>query len=89
MIFCNSQYLNIKQWLDQLNSVGVTDFEKDERNLLMVDVSFTRARLFQSLHKNLQKMFPKDLLDCELVADEKSFEIFLKIKKTTLEIRKK
>jgi hypothetical protein len=34
-------------------------------------------------------MFPKDMLDCELVNEENSLEIYLQIKKTTPEIRAK
>lgn len=67
----------------------LTDLEKDERNQLKLDVSFSRAKLFQSLMRNLSKMFPRDLLDCELVNEENSFEIYLLIKKTTPELRKK
>lgn len=52
-------------------------------------MSFTRAKLFQSLIKNLPKMFPKELLDCELVNEENTLEIYLEIKKTTAELRKK
>jgi predicted Zn-ribbon and HTH transcriptional regulator len=42
-----------------------------------------------SLQKNLPKMFPKDLLDCELVNEENTLEIYLEIKRTTEAIRKK
>ena len=65
------------------------DLEKDERNQLKIEVSFTRAKLFQSLIQNLGKMFPKEMLDCELANEENSLEIYLLIKKTTPEIRKK
>ena len=34
-------------------------------------------------------MFPKELLDCELVNEENSTEIYLMIKKTTPELRVK
>jgi hypothetical protein len=34
-------------------------------------------------------MFPRDMLDCELVNEENSFEIYLLIKKTTPEIKRK
>jgi|LauGreDrversion4_2_1035121.scaffolds.fasta_scaffold179593_3 hypothetical protein len=34
-------------------------------------------------------MFPKDLLDVELAAEDGSQEIYLKISKTTMELRKK
>jgi len=47
VIYCNSQYLTVKQWLDSIKDVK--DYEKDPRNLLKLDVSFTRAKLFQSL----------------------------------------
>jgi hypothetical protein len=89
-IYCNSQFLTIKTWLDSLNKLGSSiDLEKDERNQLKIEVSFTRAKLFQSLMRNLPKMFPKDLLDCELMHEENSLEIYLLIRKTTPEIRKK
>jgi hypothetical protein len=39
--------------------------------------------------RNLAKMFPKDMLDCELVNEENSLEIYLLIRKTTPELRKK
>jgi len=87
VIYCNSQYLTVKQWLDSV--ADITDLENDPRNELKIDVSYTRAKLFQSLQRNLQKMFPKTLLDVELVAEDGSLEIYLKISKTTLELRKK
>jgi hypothetical protein len=34
-------------------------------------------------------MFPKEMIECELVNEENSLEIYLKIKKTTNEIKKK
>jgi len=72
-----------------LNKLGPIDYEKDERNVLRIDVSFTRAKLFQSLIRNIPKMFPKEMIECELVNEENSLEIYLKIKKTTNEIKKK
>ena len=56
---------------------------------MRIEVSFTRAKLFQSLMRNLPKMFPKEMIDCELVNEENSLEIYLLVKKTTPEIRKK
>lgn len=72
-----------------MNKLGPIDYEKDERNVLRIDVSFTRAKLFQSLIRNIPKMFPKEMIECELVNEENSLEIYLKIKKTTNEIKKK
>ena len=34
-------------------------------------------------------MFPKEMLDCELINEENSLEIYLLIRKTTPELRKK
>ena len=82
VIYCNSQFNTIKTWLDTLNKLGPIDLEKDERNQLKIEVSFTRAKLFQSLIRNLNKMFPMELLDCELINEENSLEIYLLIKKT-------
>lgn len=65
------------------------DLEKDERNELKIEVNFTRAKLFNSLIRNIPKMFPNEILDCELVNEEKSHELYIKIKKTTLELRLK
>ncbi len=39
--------------------------------------------------RNIPKMFPKEMIECELVNEENSLEIFLEIKKTTNEIKKK
>ena len=72
-----------------MKHLGNIDLEKDERNQLKIDVSFTRAKLFQSVIKNLPKMFPKETLDCELVNEDNSLEIYLLIKKTTPELRKR
>ena len=88
-IYCNSQFNTVKNWLDQLNRLGSIDLEKDPRNQLKIEVSFTRAKLFQSLMRNLPKMFPKDMLDCELVNEENSLEVYMLIRKTTPELRKK
>jgi len=43
--------MTIKTWLEGLNKnvVGEMDLERDERNQLKIEVSFTRAKLFQSL----------------------------------------
>ena len=71
------------------NAGSIIDLEKDPRNELRIDVSFTRAKLFQSLMKNVPKMFPKEMLDLELVNEEGTQEIFLVIKKTNEEIKKK
>ena len=46
------------------------DLENDPRNELRVDVSFTRAKLFQSLMNNVPKMFPTEMLEIELVNEE-------------------
>jgi hypothetical protein len=48
------------------------DLEKDPRNELRIDVSYTRAKLFQSLIKNIPKMFPKEMLDVEFFNEEGS-----------------
>jgi hypothetical protein len=58
------------------------DLEKDPRNELRIDVSFTRAKLFQSLMKNIPKMFPKEMLDIEFYNEEGTQEIYLIVKKT-------
>jgi len=58
------------------------DLEKDPRNELRIDVSFTRAKLFQSLMKNVPKMFPREMLDVEMVNEEGTQEIVIVIKKT-------
>ncbi len=34
-------------------------------------------------------MFPKEMLDCELINEENSLEIYMLIRKTTPELRKK
>jgi hypothetical protein len=34
-------------------------------------------------------MFPRELLDCELVTEDNTLEIYLEIRKTTEEIRKR
>ena len=39
--------------------------------------------------RNIPKMFPKELLDCELVNEENTLEIYILIKKTTPELRLK
>jgi hypothetical protein len=76
VIYCNSQFLTIKTWLESLSKLGPSlDLEKDPRNELRIDLSFTRAKLFQSLIKNVPKMFPKEMLDCEIVNEEGSQEI--------------
>ena len=65
------------------------DLEKDPRNELRIDVSYTRAKLFQSLIKNIPKMFPKEMLDVEFFNEEGTQEIYLVVKKTNELIRKK
>jgi hypothetical protein len=65
------------------------DLEKDPRNELRIDVSYTRAKLFQSLIKNIPKMFPKEMLDVEFFNEEGTQEIYLIVKKTNEQIRKK
>ena len=90
VIYCNSQFITIKQWLDAVNKLGGSiDLEKDARNELRIDVSFTRAKLFQSLIKNVPKMFPKEMLDIEFVNEEGSQEIYLVVKKTNDQIKMK
>ena len=88
VIYCNSQYLTIKAWLDS-TGYKITDIDHDERNQLKVDVSYTRAKLFQSLVRNLPKMFPSVLLDAELVQEELSNEMYLIIRKSSQELRLK
>ena len=86
IIYCNSQFLDIKNWLEKVRSLDIND----ERNILRVDISFTRAKLFNSLIKNLPAMFPKDILDYELSTGEgeNHNEMYLIIKRTTEEKRK-
>jgi hypothetical protein len=67
--------------MNKLGSSNV-DLEKDPRNELRIDVSFTRAKLFQSLMKNIPKMFPKEMLDIEFYNEEGTQEIYLIVKKT-------
>jgi hypothetical protein len=82
VIYCNSQYLAIRSWLDGEGR------EDDPRNTLRLDVSNTRAKLFQSLIRNIPRMFPRDMLDCELVNEENTLEMYVEIKRSSPELRK-
>ncbi|CDW90995.1 poly-specific ribonuclease (deadenylation nuclease) [Stylonychia lemnae] len=88
IIFCNSQFQAIKNWLDAIGS-KIVDLENDPANLLEIDLSFSRGKQFKSLMKNIPKMFPKYQLDIELSMDETIGEILLKIKITSQDLQDK
>lgn len=45
--------------------------------------------MFLSLIKNLPKMFPRDILECELSQDDISQDFFLVIRRTTAALKAK
>lgn len=70
-------------------SIPADQLETDPRNELKLDITFAKFQLFNSLLKNIPKMFPKDKLDTELIIDDNVAEMYIKIKVTTDEIRQK
>ena len=65
----------------------VTDVENDPRSIFKLDISFTRQKLFGSLIRNMPKMFPNDMLECEIQHEENSMDMYLEIKRTTKELK--
>jgi hypothetical protein len=52
---------------------------------MMLDISFCRQKLFQSLIDNIPLMFPKDCLETSLKIDDMNLTMFLEIRLTTSE----
>ena len=74
VIFCNSKFQLIDEWLNQARPL----LETGDQHMLL-DISYCRYKLFSSLQKNLGLMFPKDVLVTEIEVDNLNSEMFMKI----------
>ena len=79
MIYCNSHFLSIREWLKKTEDLPIDH----PLNEFRVDILFTRFMLFNSLLKNLPRMFPDYVLDARVHIDHE--ESYIVIKRTTEE----
>ena len=78
IIYCNSQFTAIKEWLDEARA------KLSEGNQVkLLDISYCRQKLFASLQANLSQMFPDDLLESKVISNGLNPELLMEIKLTT------
>jgi hypothetical protein len=80
IIFCNSKFEEIRDWLPASRKARDSMTEAPE---LKIDLSFCSAKLFMSLIENLKHMFPQDIFKTEIINDELGNNFYLSLKLQT------